>query len=60
MTLSYLSLMETLLSKIKLCLFCGKLGQLLPLLLAGTFSCQTVASVEISQLNCKIKLVFRI
>ena len=52
--------METLLSKIKLCLFCGKLGQLLPLLLAGTFSCQTVASVEISQLNCKIKLVFRI
>ena len=56
----YLSLMETLLSQIKLCLFGGQLCQLLPLLFTGTFSGQTVASVQISQLDCKIKLVFRI
>ena len=52
--------MKTLLSQIKLCLFGGQLCQLLPFLFTGALSGQAVASLQISQLYCKIKLVFRI
>ena len=55
-----LGLVQTLLSQLELGLSRGQLGQLLPLLLAPTLPRQTVASVQVSQLYCQIKLVLRV
>ena len=55
-----LGLVETLLGEVELGLFGGQLRQLFPLLLAGTFFGQTVAALQVSQLNSQVKLVFGI
>ena len=55
-----LGLVETLLGEVELGLFGGQLSQLFPLLLACTLFGQTVAALEVSQLNSQVKLVFGI